>query len=181
MKPLTLQQRETAEKNHGLIVAFIRKNHLNFEEYYGDLAETYCLAIASYDESKGSLSTYVFVSLKNRMKNIYRERTCEKVIPRELLSSLDETVSANQDASLLGDLIPDKRMSVELEVQFRMAWEQAGKELSQFEMDVLNNIISRETSQRELAKKHNISQTSYVRREKAVKKKARRIFFGELN
>ncbi|MDR0286669.1 MAG: hypothetical protein LBI03_03025 [Clostridiales bacterium] len=181
MKALTSQQREIAEKNHGLVISFIRKNHLDFNEYYGDLAETYCLTIASYDKSKGKLSTYVFVSLGNKIKNIYRERTSTKTFPNGLLYSLDEPVSLKEGACTFSELIPDRETDIERGVCFRMAWEQANKELSTFELAVLDNIIYREQSQRILAKKYNISQTSYVRREKAVKEKARQIFTDAVN
>lgn len=181
MKPLTEQQRKLAEKNHWLIISFIRRNHLDIAEYYGDLAETYCIAISSYDESKGKLSTYVFVSLGNKLKNIYRARAYEKNIPAVLVTSIDEPVSDHEGSSPLVELLPDRGMSVEDEIFMKMAWEQIHRELSLFELKLLDNIINKEYTQRELAKMYNTSQSAYGRWEKAVKDKARRILFGTPN
>ena len=181
MTILTDQQRRMAEQNHGLIVSFIRKNRLDFDEYYGDLAETYCVAIASYDPSKGRLSTYVFVSLGNKLKNIYCSRSFEKTIPAELLVSLDEPVTAYGRTYTHADIICDHGVNVESEVQLRMAWEQMLKEFTPFEKELLNNIINRERTQRELAVIYGTSQTTYAKWEKAVKDKAYRILFGMPN
>jgi len=175
MKPLTEKQRQLAEKNHGLIISFIQRNHLDLDEYYGDLAETYCVAISSYNENKGKLSTYIFVSLGNKMKNIYKSLTYEKIIPKELISSFDAPLSTCECSSTLAEMIPDGRRNVENEVHFKMAWEQIAKEFSGFELELLNNIIYNNQTQSELAKRYNTSQSSYARWEKAVKNKVRRI------
>ena len=181
MKTLTEQQRMLAEQNHNLIVSFIRRNHLDFDEVYGDLAETYCLAIASYDKTVGKLSTYIFVSLGNRLKNIYRVKSFEKTIPKDLIVPIDKPIAAMDDASTYADVIPDRNMGVEAEVQYRMGWEQIHKEFSPFELELLDNIMYKEQTQRNFAKKYHVSQTSYARWEKAVKEKARRILRDALN
>jgi len=178
MKALNDGQRILAEQNHNLIYTFLNQNHLNQDEYYGDMAEAYCIAIASYDERKGKLSSYIFVSLGNRLKNIYRGKRFDKVIPEELLDSLEQLSSAAENALPIYELVPDRRVNVENEVFTRLAWEQIRRELSKEEMDVLLNVINREHTQRELASMYNMSQTSYVRREAAVKEKALHILLG---
>ncbi|MDR0287528.1 MAG: hypothetical protein LBI03_07495, partial [Clostridiales bacterium] len=150
MKTLNTRQREMAEKNHGLIISFIRKKRLNFDDVYGDLAETYCNAIASYDEKKALLSTYVLSSLENKMKNIYRVRTYRKTIPDELIVSIDEPVSVRNDSPTHAELIADYCMNIENEIQLKMDWEQIYKEFSQFELEVLDNIICRDHTQEQL-------------------------------
>jgi len=180
MMPLTEQQRWLAEENHGLIITFIQRKHLDLDEYYGDLAETYCYAIASYDESKGKLSTYVFASLGNRLKNIYRAKTFEKVIPTNMLCSIDVPVSADGYISPLVERLPNRGISVEIEFQLNRALERMYKVLSPFESELLNNIIYSEYTQRELAGRYNTSQSSYARWEKAVKNKARQILLVTL-
>jgi len=177
-KTLTAQQRILAEENHNLLFTFINQNHLSEDEYYGDLAEAYCIAIASFDKKKGKLSKYIFVSLNNRLKNIYRARHFDKVIPEELIDSLEQLSSSAESAVTIYEMIPDRRENVESEVLTHLAWEQIRREFSKEEMDVLTNIIDREHTQRELAAMYHMSQTGYVRREKAVKEKALRILLG---
>ena len=178
MRVLTAAQRKKAEKNHGLILSYIRKNRLNFEEFYGDLAETYCIAMSSHKRRKGTLSTYVFVSLDNRLKSIRRAKTYGRNIPLDLLVSLDKPVSAQEGADTLADLIPDCGADVESKAMHRLAWEQINREFSPLELELLDNIIYREHTQREFAKRYGISQTSYCRWERKVKEKAHRIFLG---
>ena len=72
MRILTPIQQKLAEDNHNLIYAFMNKHHLNYDEYYGDMAEAFCIAITAFDETKGSLSTLAFHAMNNRLKNIRR-------------------------------------------------------------------------------------------------------------
>ena len=178
MMVLTEKQRKLAEENHGLIISFIRRNHLNFEEVYGDLAETYCLAIALYNESISKLSTYIFASLENKMKNTYRMKAFAKTIPTELIVSMDAPISTVEGSSTYAELIPDRGMSVESEVQYRMGWEQIFKEFTPFELEILNNLIFKDHKQEFLAEKHGISQSAISRWERAIKEKVRQILFG---
>ena len=55
MKALNDKQKILAAQNHNLIYAFLNRYHLSQDEYYGDMAETYCLAIASYRREKGKV------------------------------------------------------------------------------------------------------------------------------
>ena len=181
MKILTDHQRKIAEENHGLIISFIINNHLNFEEYYGELAETYCIAITSYNKTKGKLSTYVFASLSNRMKNIYNKKTFEKSVPTELWIYLDEPLTAISKEPTKGDVIPDKGLSVEDTVMLRISLEQLIRELNPYELDLLYDIIFKNHTCRECAKIRKTTRTSYARHKKAVKEKVRRILSDTLN
>ena len=178
MRPLTGEESAMAMQHHGLLVAFITQHHLDFCEYYGDLAETFCLAIAEYDESRGKLSTYVFTSLKNKMKNLYRAKTFEKVLPAELIDSLDQPISIRHGTATLAAVIPDCGTNVEALVMYRLGWEQICREFSSHELKVLHNIIYSTRTQHENAMLIGTSQTTYARWEKAVKAKAIRILCG---
>lgn len=65
--PLTEEQRQLAEENHGLIYSFAHKYGLNIDDWYGALAIGYLRGIADWDPKRGALSTCVF----NKMLSVY--------------------------------------------------------------------------------------------------------------
>ena len=178
MTRLNDHQRTIADKHYGLLTAFMKRNRVDKEEYYGDLAVAYCTAIAGYDESKGAISTYIYAALSNKMKNIYRAKTFEKTLPPEIVASMEQPVSQREGAATLAQTLPDRGLDVEQEVMFRLGWEEILRKFTPLELEILNNIIYGEHTQREYAAIYRTSQTSYARWEKAVRIKAIQILFG---
>lgn len=171
MKPLTDEQRKLAEENHKLIHAFIHQMKLAHDEYYGDMAEAYCIAVSAYDPQKGPLSTLVFRSMSNRLKTIRRRETSKKRIPKQLIISIDDDscVSDVNRHSL------SQSESVENVVILRMCIEILERECSPEEMQILRDEADGSLSRREAARRRNVPHTTYCRRVKAAKEKALRI------
>lgn len=181
MRILTPKQQKLAEENHKLIYAFMNKHHLDHDEYYGDMAEAYCIAIAAFDETKGSLSTLVYHAMKNRLRNIRRCQSLPRRIPSDCLLSLDELQT---DAELVWSFyhcIPDPKTDVERIALHNIALQKLTKECSAEELELILSSVNKTVTQREAAKRLGISQTTYCRRVKAAKEKALRIVLEVLD
>ena len=181
MRILTPIQQKLAEDNHNLIYAFMNKHHLNYDEYYGEMAEAFCIAITAFDETKGSLSTLAFHAMNNRLKNIRRCQSLPRRIPSECLLSLDELQT---DAELVWSFyhcIPDPQTDVERIALHNIALEKLMKECSAEELELILGSVNKSVTQREAAKQLGISQTTYCRRVKAAKEKALRIVLEVLD
>ena len=181
MKNLTSTQRKIAEENHNLIYSFMNRYQLNHEEYYGDMAEAYCIAIASFDKAKGNLSTLVYHALNNRLKNIRRYQSLPRVIPTEQILSLDELQSKAETVWSFYYCIPDPKSDVEKRALHNIALTRLTEECTPTELELIVTSINKKLSQREAAKLLGISQTTYCRRLKAAKEKALHIVLEVLD
>lgn len=181
MKTLSPKQQRLAEENHNLIYAFMNHNHLDHDEYYGDMAEAYCIAIAAYDETKGALSTLVYHAMNNRLKNIRRYQLNPKRISADCVLSLDELREKAEQVWTYYHCIPDPKSDVEKIALHNIAMERLVKECTADEMELILGSINKTVSQRENAKKLGISQAAYCRRVKAAKERALQIILEVLD
>ena len=181
MKTLSSKQQKLAEENHNLIFAFMNKHHLDPDEYYGDMAEAYCIAIAAFNESRGTLSTLVYHAMNNRLKNIRRYQTNPRRVPSDAIISMD---ALQEEAELVWSFyhcIPDPKTDVERIALHNMALEKLTQQCSSEELELILSSVNKSISQREAAKQLGISQTTYCRRVKAAKEKALQIVLEVLD
>ena len=100
---LTDAQRQIAEDNHSLIYGFLRKNHLDVDEWYGIIAIGYLKAVLQWDPDRGKLSTFAFLTMKNSyLQEINRRNRLKR---KESCISIHSPI-CDGDAEL-GDLLPD--------------------------------------------------------------------------
>ena len=181
MKILTPSQQKLAEDNHNLIYSFMNQHHLDYDEYYGDMAEAFCIAVASYDEKKGSLSTLAYHAMNNRLKNIRRYQANPRRISPDSILSLDELQSEAELVWSFYHCIPDPTTDVEKIAMHNIALEKLMKECSPEELELILSSVNKNITQREAAKLYGISQTTYCRRVKAAKEKALQIVLEVLD
>ena len=167
MKPLNEEQKKMAEEHSRLIYSFLNYHHLDPEEYYGDMAEAYCRAIAFYDPSKSKLSTYVYTAMTNRLNNMYRKQALFKTVPESDLSLLE--------------LIPDTSVDVEAMAAAHLGWEQIQLQFSRDELLILYHLIYKDKSRTEMAKQCHMTPATYSKRAKEVKRKAVQMLVGQPN
>lgn len=172
------ERRRIAEENHALIYKFLRINNLDPEEYYGDMAEAYCMAVARYDPMRGSLSTLAFAAMRNRLCNIRKQQALQRTVPAGCVISLDKALE-DTDGKLTGQhCLPDLFIDIEETVLIRIAFENLLRQCSDEELMLLAHIINKEESQRKAAEKYHVSQATFGRKLRAVKEKAYRILIG---
>lgn len=117
MLPLTDEQQRLAEKHAGLIWWFIHKYHLGFEDpeaqndWYGEIAEAYLIAVHKYHAEKGSFSTFACACMQRHMKRCLTYRNQMKR-SRMTRISLSQPVSSEY-ARTLEEFLPDQTVSVE--------------------------------------------------------------------
>ena len=175
MKFLSAEQQKLAEENHNLIYAFMNRHHLDHDEYYGDMAEAYCIAVASFDNTRGNLSTLAYHAMHNRLKSIRRYQSISRRTPSEPVISLDTLRSEAEEVWSFYHCIPDPNADVERIALHNIALEKLMQECTPKEIQLILTAAEKRISQREAAKLLGISQTTYCRRVKAAKEKALRI------
>lgn len=180
MNSLSDEQQKLAAENHNLIHAFIKLHHLDHDEYYGDMAEAYCSAIASFNKTKGSLSTFVYHAMYNRLKSIKRYQASTRRIPAEAIVSLDELRLEAEKTWSFYHCIPDLNVNVENTALHNIAIKKLMTECTSKELNLIFTAANKQISQRKAAKALGISQTTYCRRVKAAKEKALRIILEVL-
>lgn len=106
---LTEEQRQFAENNHDLLLAFIGRNHLDCEYWYPILAERYCICVHLFDPSKGaSFSTYLYSSLKLALYQDYRSNNTQRRKLNHSLVSLNTEIPGNDESACeLSDITED--------------------------------------------------------------------------
>lgn len=117
---LSDEQKKVVEENHNLIYSFLHKNHLDINEWYGDAAIGCCMGVATFNEGKGSLSTYLFKCMSNQIIN--KKRRSKSIntflsLDEDLRIgvSLNETLSNNEDwESDVDELVDFNKMLNEL-------------------------------------------------------------------
>lgn len=65
--------KKMVEENHNLIYSYCYKNNLSIDDYYGVLAETLCRVCEKFNKDRGSLSTFIYKSFDNVIKNERRK------------------------------------------------------------------------------------------------------------
>lgn len=98
---MTPEQQKLAADNHGLIIKFLVKHHLNIDDYYGDMAVEFCYAARAYRPEMGyAFSTYAYRCMHNHLIRMWQENGRAKRVPKYIISSLDELVFSDDDASV---------------------------------------------------------------------------------
>lgn len=80
-KRLTDEQRQFAEENHGLLLAFLKRKHLPIfepdmysgEDWYGVAAIGYCKAVLAYDKNlKTPFSSFAFACMEHECSHAHK-------------------------------------------------------------------------------------------------------------
>lgn len=81
-KTLTAEQRKFAERNHGLIFAFLNENRLPEEDYYDVVVFGYLDAVYDYHTDpellKYEFSTICWQKMRGALSNHYKAQHCKK-------------------------------------------------------------------------------------------------------
>lgn len=108
---LSKAQQKMVRDNHNLIMSYILRHNLGFNEYYDVLAIVLCKAAELFNAERGiAFSTYVYKAMDNAYRMSVRSTVRSKDVMcacRESLLSLDEIVSEAEDSTLY-DVIPSK-------------------------------------------------------------------------
>lgn len=117
MQPLTDEQRKFAEEYAGLIWRFIRRHNLGFgnpelqNDWYGELAEAYLVAVKKYHPEVGPFSNFANGCMWRHMKSRLHLNNLP-MRTRMITVSIDAPISAVDDRTL-NDIVPDCHRSVE--------------------------------------------------------------------
>lgn len=125
MEKLTKEQQDFVEKNHNLIYSFMNMKKISEDEYYDLLAIALCNAVMSYDETKGSFSTFAYRCMNNCIIRNYKYKKRKIRIPESEIipyngEEYDEenpcyVVSLNQfyiDDYITGDIVAEEIMGI---------------------------------------------------------------------
>ena len=107
-KRLNEEQRKLAEDNHKLILSYLNKKHLSYEDFYDVCAIGLCIAALNYDSSLGySFSTLAFLCMKHEVMREFRQMNLARIVPSDLIDSLDAPLSQESgEKYTLYDVIP---------------------------------------------------------------------------
>ena len=88
---LTKEQQDFVTKNHNLILSYLGKHNLSYEDYYDILAIALCKAALKYDAKKGiAFSTYAFKCFYNAVSAYVRNLKNRKRHTDNLIHITDE-------------------------------------------------------------------------------------------
>ena len=115
MKQLTVDQQEMVIENIKLVGSVMQKykslilsiKSMSQEDVYQYLCEVLCKCIQKHDPSRGTLSTYFFVSAHSRLLMILRNERSDSHVLNHMHESLDQPISKEDDTSALYELIED--------------------------------------------------------------------------
>lgn len=101
---LTTEQKQFADKNYGLVIAFLQKYHLDFEEYHGIAAIGFCKAAAAYDPSRGvKFSVCAYFYMFNELKHYQTANRKESLNQKQICAHLENPL--NNDGFELADCL----------------------------------------------------------------------------
>ena len=92
---LTEEQKIIVEKNHNLIYYVLLKHGLSINEYYDIAAIALCNAAKSYDEKKGSFTTFAVYCIEMQLRKEYRKETNKKRLANVGTLSLDADMTGD--------------------------------------------------------------------------------------
>lgn len=94
---MTNGQSKIAEDNIELLYSYWHKRGITDEDDRADLMEYYCRVIEKYDESKGKLSTILYISLDNYRTYLYNYRYKSVRYPKGGTTSLESATDDDKD------------------------------------------------------------------------------------
>ena len=103
LTPLTEEEKMFAEENHGILIGFLRKRNLDFDDYYDVAAFGYLKSVKSWF-SREELHQYKFITIAWMAMSSYIGNNRRRESRRIQTISLDQPWGENQDCTL-GDLI----------------------------------------------------------------------------
>lgn len=116
------ERNKMVEDNHGLVIAFLSRNHLSENDifdYYGAACEGLIDACDLYDESAGfTLSTFAYVCMDRRVTRELVKYRRKMEIPSEAKVSIDKPISSIVQSSgdvskTVEELIADASMPID--------------------------------------------------------------------
>lgn len=173
---LTRAQQRMVENNHNLIYSLANRANIDINEYYDILAIGLCEAALSYDESKGKFSTFAWIVMKNKYLNTIRRSTIDRVVPREIICSLDAEINIyDESCCSLYDLICDDSVNVEDASILKSKLDFLYNKLSGYDKEIVTMLL-KEISQSDIAKHFGVSKQYVNQRVLDIRKKFRPIF-----
>lgn len=111
------KQREMVTVNHNLIYGFLKKYHLDVEEWYGDAAIGLCKAAETFDESKATFGAYSYKCMFNEVMCEKRRRRSQYMIPEDELVYYETECSndAGDTCTILDQLASDTNLEETVE------------------------------------------------------------------
>lgn len=100
------RDKKLAEENLALVYAYCRDHNLPLDPWASILSLRMCEVLPSYDESKGKLSTYLYLAFMHKVEMVHRKENAKRRIPKELMYSLADKTSATTELTLQ-DQLPD--------------------------------------------------------------------------
>lgn len=181
MKSLPPEKQALAAANVNLIHGYLRKypppdiRGMDYDDWYGVVAEGYMVAVRLYDTTKGAFATLAYTAMRSYVR---RKITHEKRLMRKVpcgTVSLDMPTTESGDCSL-GDMIPSgENLAEDYEER---AEQQERLELLRSALDSLDDTLRRVVemrmqgmAQREIGKEMGLSHTRIGQLEaKAIRK-----------
>lgn len=166
---LTKEQKTLVEENIGLIPFTMEKNGIvDYDEWYGVLAEGLCLAALNYDPTLSKFSTFAIHCMENKIRHERRKTFSLK--RRGITISLDEPVNLEDSHKelTLQDIIGTSLAVDEQFISFRLEEYLTDKEL--FIIDLLMKGFGQEY----IARKLNMSQANVSRVIKKIRNKIKK-------
>ena len=114
--PLSDEQRDFVAEHHNLIYSFANQRNIDLEEFYGILAIALCRAAQSYDESKGTFSTYAYIWMDSCLKRYWlTEYRKMRRAPSEPVSLNEYVNSDDGNDTELQDILDDSSITTHLD------------------------------------------------------------------
>lgn len=103
---LTTEEKVFAEKNHNLIYKFLNQKRMEIDEYYGEAATGYIIAVMEFNR-RPELRKYKFsvIAYKKMLTSVGNEIESRRRYQGHIKFSMDE----NREQGKLGDYIADTR------------------------------------------------------------------------
>lgn len=113
---LSDEQRDFVAEHHNLIYSFANQRNIDLEELYGVLAIALCRAAQSYNESKGTFSTYAYIWMDSFIKRYWlTEYRKMRRAPSEPVSLNEYVNSDDGNETELQDILDDPSITTRLD------------------------------------------------------------------
>ena len=163
-------QRQLVEKNHNLIYGFAWKNKLDLDEWYDVLALALCRTALFFDATRGEFSTIFYLTANRFVLQIYHKQNAAKRVPMSVCQSLDDIIVEKDNGSVLtiSDTVMDFDSNFDEYLEIQDVLNRVLDNLSDRNRDIFNAVLDGDT-QKEIAKRFGIAQSTVARIVKSVR------------
>lgn len=112
---MSTDEKKLIENNMGLIYTYFAEHHIFDEDMQQDLMMALCKQIHKYDESRGSISLFIYVVLTSAWYKLYRSQNAKHLIPTCVCVGYDSLISQNNKNAgyTWSEIIPDLHNNIE--------------------------------------------------------------------